>query len=298
MKITKLDRKYRGIVLIILSALFFAAMSMLVRLSGDLPVLQKCFFRNAVALLVATVLLVRKGYGFRPTHRENLPWLLTRACFGTISTLCNFYAVDQLLLADASILNKMSPFFAVIISALLLKEKLSPLQGFTLAGAFVGALCIVKPTLSNMNLIPALVGLTSGFCAGVGFTLVRLLGQRGEKNSYIVFVFSAVSCAATLPKLLFDFTPMTWQQVVCLVCAGACAAVGQFCVTGAYGYAPAREISVYDYSQVIFSATMGFFLFGDVPDRYSVLGYFLICGMAVLNFWYSTRYLPRKQAKE
>ena len=65
-------------------------------------------------------------------------------------------------------------------------------------------------------------------------------------------------------------------------------------ITAAYRCAPAREISVYDYSQGIFSAVMGFFLFGDVPDVFSFVGYFLICGMAVLSFLYNNGKLSRR----
>ena len=103
------------------------------------------------------------------------------------------------------------------------------------------------------------------------------------------FVFSAFSCLAVLPYVLMVHAPMTAKQVLTLVAAGLFAAGGQFSVTAAYCCAPAKEISVYDYSQVIFSTLLGFFIFGDVPDGFSVLGYFLICGMAVLNFWNSNR---------
>ena len=289
---TKQNLKYKGILLIILSALWFAGMNLLVRGAGDLPVLQKSFFRNLVALIVAGAVLVREGNGFLPSNRKNWPLLLARACFGTIGVLCNFYAVDHLLLSDASMLNKMSPFFALIASALLLKERFSAIQGITLAGAFAGALLIIKPSFNNLDLLPATVGLTGGLAAGIAYTLVRLLGKRGERSSYIVFVFSAFSCLVALPKLLFDFTPMTIQQVVSLLGAGLFAAGGQFCITAAYRCAPAREISVYDYSQVIFAALLGFLVFGDIPDRYSVLGYIIICGMAVLSFWYNTHHNP------
>ena len=103
------------------------------------------------------------------------------------------------------------------------------------------------------------------------------------------FVFSAFSCLAVLPYVLVVHAPMTVKQVLTLVAAGLFAAGGQFSVTAAYCCAPAKEISVYDYSQIIFSTLLGFFIFGDVPDRLSVLGYFLICGMAVLNFRHSNR---------
>ncbi len=264
-------------------------MSVCVRLSGDIPTIQKSFFRNAVAFLVATVVLLRDKGGFRPASPKNWPLFLARSLFGTIGLLANFYAVDHLMLSDASMLNKLSPFFAVIASYFLLKEKISPIQFFTLIGAFAGALFIIKPTLTNMDLIPSLIGLLGGLCAGVAYTMVRKLGQKGERGPLIVFVFSGFSCLVALPFLLFDFHPMAWQQLLFLLGAGLFAAGGQFSVTAAYCNAPAREISIYDYSQVIFSAVLGFVLFGDLPDLYSVIGYLLICGMAIVNFCHNNR---------
>ncbi len=289
-----MNQKYKGILLIITSALCFAGMNFFIRLSGDLPTMQKSFFRNLIALLVAALMILREGKGFRPADRKNLPLLLGRALFGTVGILANFYAVDHLLLSDASMLNKMSPFFAVLASIFILKEKLSPVQGVALIGAFTGALFIIKPTFSNLDLVPALIGFAGGLCAGIAYTLVRLLGQRGERSSFIVFFFSTFSCLVVLPQALFHYVPMTMQQALCLLAGGLCAAGGQFSITGAYKHAPAREISVYDYSQVIFSAILGFFVFGDVPDGFSILGYCIICGMAILNFLHNTGRLSHR----
>lgn len=281
--------KNRGILFIILAAFCFACMSMFVRLSGDVPTIQKSFFRNAVALLVATSVLFKEHRGFLPSNPRNWPDLLARSLFGTIGLLANFYAVDHLMLSDASMLNKMAPFFAVIASYFILKETIAPRQILTLIGAFIGALFIIKPTLSNMDLGPSLVGLLGGICAGTAYTLVRKLGNQGERGPVIVFVFSAFSCLVALPWLIFDFHPMTWQQTLFLIGAGLSAAGGQFSVTAAYCNAPAREISVYDYSQVIFSAILGFVVFSDVPDVYSFLGYLLICSMALVNFYFNNK---------
>ena len=287
MSITK--QKHKGILLIISAAFCFACMSVCIRMAGDIPTMQKSFFRNFVAMLIAAIALAKEGQGFRPASRKNLPLLLVRVSFGTIGILANFYAVDHLLLSDASMLNKMAPFFAVIASFFLLKEKLSGVQVLSLVGAFAGALCIIKPTLSNMDLIPSLIGFAGGVASGIAYTMVRMLGQRGERGSFIVFAFSLFSCLVVTPAIVMNFAPMTLQQTLFLLGGGVFAAGGQFSVTGAYRCAPAREISVYDYSQVIFSALLGFFLFGDLPDLLSVLGYIIICSMAVMNFLHSNK---------
>ena len=276
--------KYRGIFFILLSAFFFACMNVCVRLSGDIPTIQKSFFRNIVAFIIAAVVIIRDGNGFKPENPRNWPYFLARSVAGTIGILANFYAVDHLLLSDASMLNKMSPFFAVIASYFILKEKVSAKQCLVLVGAFTGVLFIVKPSFNNLVMFPALIGVLGGLGAGTAYTFVRKLGQLGERNPLIVFVFSGFSCLVALPFMIADFHPMSAESLMFLLGAGVFAAGGQFSVTAAYSHSPAREISVYDYSQVIFSAFLGFFIFGDVPDILSFTGYAIICSMAVLNF--------------
>lgn len=283
----KIKKKYRGIFFIVLSSFCFASMAACVRLAGNIPTIQKSFFRNAVALVIAVAVIIKNKDGFRPADKKHWPVFLLRAVFGTAGLLANFYAVDKLLLPDASMLNKMSPFFAVIASYFILKEKVTPVQVLTLIGAFTGALFIIKPTFGNMLLGPSLIGLLGGICAGTAYTLVRKLGQSGEKSSLIVFVFSAFSCLVALPFLIFDYCPMTFKQTAALLGAGLFAAGGQFSITAAYCAAPAKEISVYDYSQIIFSALLGFFIFNEKPDIWSFIGYIIICAMAVINFEYN-----------
>lgn len=281
-------KRYKGIICIIMSAFCFALMSFFVRMAGNLPPIQKSFFRNFVAAIFAGIILMKNGVPFH-CKKENLGYMLGRSICGTIGILCNFYAVDHLVLADASMLNKMSPFFAVIFSYFLLKEKITVPQGLFVIGAFVGSLFVIKPTFSNMDLLPSLIGLCGGIGAGAAYTMVRKLGERGEKGPFIVFFFSTFSCVVTLPWLLFDYHPMSLVQIGILLFAGLSAAGGQFSITAAYCYAPAREISVYDYSQIIFSAGLGFFFFEQIPDLLSWIGYAVICLMAVAMFLYNNR---------
>ena len=170
----------------------------------------------------------------------------------------------------------------------LLKEKPNRFQTLSIITAFIGVLFIVKPT-GNMNLIPALIGLMGGLGAGLAYTYVRSLGQQGIAGPFIVFFFSAFSCVVLLPFLIFDFHPMTWVQLGTLLLAGLSAAGGQFTITAAYCYAPAREISVFDYFQIPFSALLGFIVFGQIPDWLSWVGYAIICGTAIAMFLRTTR---------
>lgn len=191
--------------MIILSAFFFACMNVSVRLAGDLPSVQKSFFRNLVAAVFAAIILTRKHMVPRVQKQYWGP-LFLRCAFGTLGILCNFYAIDHLLVADASILNKLSPFFAIIFSFLLLKEKITPTQGACVFLAFIGCLFVMNRGFRMRHWIPALIRCLRWAWTGVAYTMVRVLGTHGVKGPFIVFYFSVFSCLFVLPYLIFDYS--------------------------------------------------------------------------------------------
>ncbi len=283
--------KTRGIILIILSAFGFALMGVFVRYAGDIPSIQKSFFRNLIAFVVSMV-FVAKTPGKVNVTKNAWSILILRSLAGTAGIIANFYALDHLMIADASMLNKLSPFFVLIFSFWLLKEKLTSFQIAVVCGAFLGTLLVVKPTFSGID--PGmLAGLFGGLCAGFAYAMVRKLGLLGVKATFIVMFFSGFSCLVTLPYVLFDYTPMTFAQTGSLLLAGLAATMGQFCITMAYKFAPAREISVYDYSNIIFSAVLGYLIFGQVSDLLSWMGYLVIILMAVLMYLYNNGYIGK-----
>lgn len=280
-------KKYKAVIYIVLSAFCFALMGLFVTKSGDLPTMQKVFFRNLFALFIAIGSLKKSGTKFEIGDKKNHAVLFVRAFGGTIGMIGNFYALGKMNLSDALMLNKMSPFFVIVFSYIFLKEKLTRFQLLTVLGAFGGSLFIIKPSFSNVDLFPAICGFLGGMGAGLAYTCVRYLGQHGVKGPVIVAYFSGFSCLFTLPFLIFGFKPMTLAQFLCLLGAGISAAGGQFSITAAYSHAPAKEISVYDYSQLIFTTILGMIFLHQFPDKWSFVGYIIIITMAVLVFIYN-----------
>lgn len=283
----KRGNAFWGVFYIVLSAFCYSLMSLFVRLSGDLPTFQKAFFRNLVAAFVGLALLIKSG-SLKP-QKGSLPALLGRSIAGTVGILCNFYAIDNMNISDASILNKLAPFFSIVFSIFILKEKASWKDWLLVATAFGGALFVVKPSFDLAQSAPAVIGAIGGLGAGLAYTFVRYLGSRGERKSVIVFFFSAFSCLSMLPMTILQYEPMTWMQVGFLLLAGVAASGAQFSVTAAYAYAPAKEISVYDYSQVLFTALWGALFLTEFPDLLSVIGYVVIIGAAVLKYLLTKR---------
>jgi len=285
---SNISNKSKGILCILFAAFGFSLMSFFVRISGDIPTMEKAFFRNAVAIIASLILLIRSGEKIR-IKKGCMGDIFLRCVFGTSGLIANFYAIDKLNIADANMLNKLSPFFAILISIPILKEKPKKIDILAVIVAFLGAMLIVRPTGSNLQLVPALIGLYGGFGAGAAYVFVRKLGKKGERTPIIVLCFSIFSTAVSIPFIAVNYVPLKPMQLICLVMAGLSATIGQFGITSAYKYAPAKEISVFDYTQVIFAAILGMLFLGELPQAMSFIGYVIIIGVAVLRWRYNLK---------
>ncbi|MEG9295449.1 DMT family transporter [Mangrovibacillus sp. Mu-81] len=276
-----MTNRNKGIFLLLLSAFGFSMMAALVKLSGDVPTIQKTFFRNFVSAIIA--------FGFVKYHgerlfgkKENQKLLLLRSSLGAAGIVLFFYAIDHLVLSDADMLNKLSPFLTIIFASIFLKERARTFQITAIIIAFIGTLFIIKPAFSYET-IPYVAGLLSAVFAAGAYTVLRVLGTK-EKFYTVVFYFSFFTTVILLPFVLAFYEPMSVKQWVYLLGAGFFATIGQFGITIAYKFAPAKEISIFFYSTVVYSALISIFLFGQIPDIWSIIGYIIIFGASLYMF--------------
>lgn len=276
-----------GILYITLSAFCFALMNLFIRLAGDVPTLQKCFFRNFFALIISLITLARAKTPFK-WQKGNLKYLVGRSLAGGLGMMCNFYAIDRMAISDASILNKLSPFFAILFSILILKEIPTLIEWIAVILAFSGALFVVKPSF-GFETVPAIAGVLGGFGAGLAYSFVRKLGLKGENSMIIVAFFSGFTTLLLVPNLILNYEPMNPSEWGFLILTGIAAAGGQIFITNAYAKAPAKEISVYDFSIVLFAAILGFLFLDQIPDMLSIIGYIIIIGTAIAKWYLTTK---------
>ncbi len=279
-----MSKRTKAILCIIAAGFCFACMSLFLKLAGDISTFEKSFFRNFVAIFFAFSIMKKKKIPFSPGKRSNLKYLVARAFFGTLGMFCNFYAVDHMVIADANMLNKLSPFFAIIFSFFLLHERVKLYQIFCVVLAFSGAILILKPGGDILTTFPAIIGIMGGAFAGFAYTNVRIASQHGVPGPFIVLFFSIFSCILSIPLSIPHFVVLKPMQLIFMLLAGLSASGGQFGITTAYSLAPAREISVYDYSQIIFAAILGMLFLGELPDVLSVIGYLVICTAGIIMF--------------
>ena len=132
-------------------------------------------------------------------------------------------------------------------------------------------------------MLPGLAGILSAASAGIAYTLLRYLKDR-ESPDTIIFYFSLISVVFTAPFALAEYVQPTFIQLGLLLATGVFASVGQFGITYAYKYAKATEVSIYNYSAIVFGIILGFIFFGEIPDTLSLLGGAIIIAVAFYIF--------------
>ncbi len=279
----------------VISALCFAMMSAAVKYAVEIPFLQKVFFRNIIitAVIIPVIILKkRKNPGsmiFLGEKRFRLRLVLRSVC-GFLGVVSYFFAVERLQLGDAAMLQKLLTFFVIIISAVFLGEKIRGYHVPALIFAFTGALLIIKPGF-NMQLIPALFALLSAILAAAAYSIISSLKGRVDSLTIILW-FSVISTAASLIPLPFVWKSPDFSELVSLFLTGIFAGGGQYFLTLAYSHGPAGEVSIYTYTQVVFSALIGFFLWKEVPDIFSFAGTVLVLGAAAGLYFAGKRKNP------
>ena len=170
----------------------------------------------------------------------------------------------------------------MLFAWIFLGERISRRQIAAIAAAFAGVALVAKPGFANVDSFALAMGLLGGVAAGGAYACIRKLGVYGMEGAFIVFFFSAFSCLMSIPFMIRDFVPMTPAQVWVMIGAGVSAAAGQFGITAAYRYAAPNSIAVFDYTNIVFTAALGFLFFGQIPDVWSAIGFIVIVAAVVV----------------
>ena len=275
-----------GALLIIFSALSFSIMEIAVKISGSrIPVMEQVFARNFITLFISGFVMIKDREKFFP-DKNNIVSIVCRSASGYLGIIAYFYAANNMILADASVLQKTSPFWSSLFAFILIKEKILKVQWLSLIIAAIGSIFVIKPAM-NSNVFPALVALSSAMFAGISYAIIGSLKGK-ESNSLIIFYFSLFSCLFSL-FFIRSFVMPNIFELLMLMLIGIFAGFGQFFLTIAYKKAPVSAVSIFNYTGVIFSYLFSVFLFNEIADIYSVIGMIIIIFAAGLVYYYKRK---------
>ncbi len=264
----------------------FAIMGASVKMAGDLPLPQIITIRSLPMGLAMLIWAMR-------THRKLAPpdWRMhvQRNVAGVASMWMGFYATVHLPLATATALAYTSPLF---IAGWVLWQTGVPDRARMMAVllGFVGVLVLLRPTLTEEQFTPALVGLTGGGLMAVAYLGLRALGQAGEPEWRTVMYFALCSTLSGL--LMLPVTGWVWPTAtgwLALLGVAVAGMGGQLAVTRAFGRGSPLVSAALQYSTIVFSAGLGFFLWGDAPDTMGWIGMGLVVFAGLISTWRTTR---------
>ena len=281
----------KGVLLIIASALFFTISATIVKYLGDVGVYSKAFYRSIFGTIIVLGFIAKSKTSLK-VNKQYHKTLFLRCLFGFLGMISYYYAIDNMILSDATMINKLNPFFVLVLSSIFLKESLNRHQIFAIIIAFIGALFVIKPSF-DLNFLPSLAALGSALFAGSAYTTVRSLSGK-IKPLVMVFYFTVFTSISTFVLMLFNEGSIpTLNEFILLILMSVSATFAQTLMTYAYRYAEASRLSIYNYASIVFAVITTYVVFSTFPDIYSIIGGLLI----ILSGYYNYRMNVGKNGK-
>jgi drug/metabolite transporter (DMT)-like permease len=236
--------------------------------------------RYAGAMLVVTP-FVRHRAGPRFWHTRNLGMQLLRSAFLLVATGCFFGGLKYLPLAEASAVTFLAPVFIVLLSQPLLGERPTRARWVAAVTGFVGILVLLRPGSAILH--PAVLLLIgTAVCNAMYQLLTRKLPGDGL---YTTLFYSALVGAVGLTVALpwgFDGAPLDWRAAGLLLMLGLLAGIAHWLLISAFMEAPASLLTPFTYMQMLWATLLGYMVFGQLPDGWSIVGMSIILGSGVL----------------
>lgn len=200
----------QGALLAILASLIFSVMNVLVKtIADEIPTGEIVFFRSSIGCLLIGLLMYQRGIAF---IREDRPLLVLRGTMGALYLICYFYSIAHLTLADASMLAYLSPFFSIVLSLLVLRERVNATMAFWLVMVIIGAIILIRPWNFSTYTLASLVGVMSAVFAAIAYLSVNKLTKR-HHNYEIVFYFLFIATLISIPLMWHNFVLAEWVSV-------------------------------------------------------------------------------------
>jgi drug/metabolite transporter (DMT)-like permease len=264
------SRPLRGIVLMIAAFAAFAVLDACAKyLTRSYGTVEIVFARYAISLAYVAGLLAWAG-GIGSLRSRNLPLQVVRGGLLMAATLCNFVALQYLQLAQTSSIMFSSPLWVCALSVPLLGERVGPRRWLAVTVGFIGVLIIVRPGLAGFHWAMLLSIAAALMTALYLITTRKAAGYDPAETS--LFYASLVGAVASAPFLPGHWIlPDGWGFAVMLLC-GLSGGVGHHMVIEAHRLAPAPTLAPFLYTQIVWMTLIGFLVFGDLPDRWTIAG--------------------------
>lgn len=274
----------RGIVLMILAMSTFSVMDGLSKLLTEtVPVAQIVWARFVTFPLVALLAGWGVGMATRRILRTERPVLqIGRSLLLLTATSGFVFALQYIQLADGHAIGFAAPLIVTALSVPILGEKVGIRRWLAVIVGFVGVLIVIRPS-GTMHWAVALPVL-SAFCFALLQIVTRILNRTDDPITSL-FYTGAVGAVATSLLLPFHWVTPGWEVAAMLAVVGLLGALGHFLLIKALEQAAASLLQPFSYLQLLTSTAIGYLMFADIPDRWSLVGAAIIVASGLYVFY-------------
>ena len=264
------DRPFKGIALVLASTIFLGASDVTAKyLSATLPSIEIAWIRFVIfALIMTPAMLPGSPLYAMQTGRRGLHLLRGAALLG--SSLFFISGLRFLPIAEASATGFVAPLFVTALSIVFLGEKVGLRRWIATAIGLIGVIVILRPGSGTFH--PAaffpLVSALAWAC-----TLIMTRMMSGTERAITTMTYSSIAgvCILTALVPLVWVTP-SWHDIAFGIFIGVASTAGQWIVVLAFRYADASVLAPFSYTQLLWVSLLGFLIFGEVPDVWTVTG--------------------------
>jgi drug/metabolite transporter (DMT)-like permease len=271
-----------GSMWMLVAGLLFGIMGVFVKLGAAyFSHIELVFYRSFFGLLLVYLIMRQQHVSVATGYWRNHLW---RGISGSVALALFFYCITVLPLATAVTLNYTAPLFLTLLTMLVFKDKFHLPLSFAIALGFGGVVLLLHPTMEREQLLPGLLGLISGFLAGVAYLNVKQLGIIGEPETRTVFYFSLTASVGSGLWMLFgQVHAITLQGFAILLGLGSTATLAQLAMTRAYRIGNTLVVGSMAYSTIIFASLFGILIWHEVLSLSSWVGMAFIIAGGVLS---------------
>jgi len=283
-----------GSLWMLVAGLLFGCMGVFVKLGAAyFSHIELVFYRSFFGLLLIYLIMRQQRVSVATQYWRNHLW---RGISGSVALALFFYCITVLPLATAVTLNYTAPLFLTILTMLVFKDKFHLPLTIAIGLGFCGVVLLLHPALQRDQLLPGLLGLISGFLAGIAYLNVKQLGIIGEPDTRTVFYFSLIATIGSGVWMLFDTVhTITPQGFALLLGLGSTATLAQLSMTRAYRVGNTLVVGSLAYSTIVFASLFGMLLWNEVLPLSSWLGMAFIIAGGVLSLRLTPKHPSPKQ---
>jgi drug/metabolite transporter (DMT)-like permease len=264
-----MDRGARGAALVSLGSLTLVVMAMLVKQVGShIPTIEILFFRSFIGFFFVLPMFIRNP--MEPLRTKRLAGHFLRGIIGTLGNVTFFWTLTHMLLADSMTLQFSRPLFMLPLAMLFLGEFAGWRRTAVTLIGFAGIALYARPFTAGFD-PGAFVGAAGAFFGALVLICIKQLSKTEPTRTIMFYYAISNALYSLLPTIWFWVTP-NWPELALLVLIGLLGISGQGLITHGFTLGDVTALIPLDYSRIVYSAVLGFLVFGELPGPWSFAG--------------------------